>query len=444
MKLVQFMKPLADLSFIYGMLGTLLAMAFPLTTSLIPLFIMAAIQLLGYLLQGKSYRFVALIPAVLLLLFIGHWVDFILIAISLAYLFLAIKREGYFYNSPEEIDHFRSQIVFFPILIFFGYLLGASAIINSYTLPKVFLYLVVSNLLLRTLRADPETMETPSFTRFNMITIVIVGIFSMMLSYQPLIDAIVSGVSYVYFTFIGPGFLALLSLFIWALSAIATLFYSIFNGSSEGTFSMSGMMSMNMETLFEGKTITEVEPAEWLVPLIVTILSIVALILLILLFRRMFGRIKGEAKDTHVMTEAGAGRGFGKGERFSLFLTPREKVRKTYVDFMNHAVEEGVILTVSTDTGQLELMYGPTQDTEVLTRHYRSARYDPVNDINKTQIDEAKQAVKAIKIQRKKENNFKNEAARASTPKGYNKVNATSSLSSSQKGGKGGGRGGRR
>lgn len=444
MKLVQFIKPLADLSFIYAMLGSILAMALPLNSSLIPLFLLASVHLIGYLLQGKPYRFVAFTPLILLVFFIGHPTDLILPAISLVYLIIAVKREGYFYSSSEEIDHFRSQIVFFPILIFFGYLLGASAIITSYTLPKVFLYLVVSNLLLRTLRADPETMETPSFTRFNMITIIIVGIFSLAFSFQPLIDAIVNGVSYVYFNYLGPGFLAIVSLFIWALTIVSNAFMSIFTGASESTFSMSGMMSMSMETIFEGKTITEVEPAEWLVPLIVTILSIVAFILLILLFRRMFGRLKGEAKDTHVKTDTGANRGFGKKERFSLFLTPREKLRKVYVDFMNHALDEGVVLTVSTDSGQLELMYGPSQDTEILTRHYRSARYDPVNDINKAQIEEAKQAVKAIKIQRKKENNFKNEAAKASTPKGYNKVNATSSLSSSQKGGKGGGKGGKR
>ena len=57
MLMMQFLKPLSDLSFYFAVFGSLVFFALNIQTSIIPLFILSVVQLACFLLRDKKQKF---------------------------------------------------------------------------------------------------------------------------------------------------------------------------------------------------------------------------------------------------------------------------------------------------------------------------------------------------------------------------------------------------
>lgn len=399
MKLVQYLKPLSDFSFLYAIFGTIVVLSFSAQQSLWPMLILSAIQVLGYLLKGKGYRYVALLPALGLIPFFQQPVDAIMPTVAVVYLFLTIRKEGYYFVGDDEVDRFRLQIKILVGLVVVGYIMGIGTAIAQYTLPCVYLYLTSSNLLLRMLRADRETMASPSFLRFNLISLVAVLVGAVVASSDLVLGTILGAVGYVYTNVVVPIIIAVITGILWGINWLYQLIAGLFNAEVALSFDDVTLDMFSVDELTGGEVAEMVETPGWMEIAAITFVVLVVLALLALVLRKMLGGEKEGKGDGHItVTESVVTASQEKGG-FSLFLSPREKLRKYYAEFINHAKKHGVVVRSSTDTAQLETMYGPTPETKVLRDCYRLARYDQSHEISKEELTKAKEALKGIKSQ---------------------------------------------
>lgn len=398
MKLVQYLKPLSDIAFLYCTFGTLIALIYPTQYTLLPLVILAFIQLFGYLLQGKGYRYVALLPALVLLPWIEHYYDGLMPLGALVYLFLALKKAHYNYNCDDEGDRFTLQLKILVAIVLMGYVFGIGELITQYTMPYLFIYLVSSNLLLRMLKADSETMASPSFVRFNLMTLVIVLIAAVVVSSEVVVGTVVSAVAYLYQSFVVPLVLGILSGILWVINWIYELIAGLFGLNGEIAFNEVTLEISSAQDMLGGEVIEQYITPQWLETLGIAVVVAIVLAIFAFVLHRMLGGRKEDGGDGYVTTVQSTTTAKREG-RFSLLLSPRDKVRKYYLDFMTHASKRGIEVTPATDTAQLEERYGPTQDTAILRERYCHARYDSSREVSKTDVAQAKQALKEIKSQ---------------------------------------------
>lgn len=397
MKLVQYLKALVDISFLYCAFGTTLALFYDVDYGLTPLLILPVIQFLGYLWRDKPHRYAAFAPALLLVFFIHGVVDCVLPGIALVYLYQAMKRQKYVYMPEDEVSRFQKQTCVLFACIAIGYVFEQGGIISLYTLPKMVLYLAGGNVFLRTIRADQATMESPVFLRFNLASLIAVMVVAVVLSTKQVFDAICSAMIYLYLNYVYPVLTAIIYAIVWVVNGIYQIFVWLFgqrtlepNGE---LIDLSGLGEMG-----EGLGVGSVNVPQWLVWTSMTLGIGLVVLILVLVLRRMLEGDELKEHDDYITTTMETMVVLPKDKKGgSLMASPRDKLRRYYRQFMRHAIKQGVAIRPSTDTAQIEQRFGADEQTAILRDCYRHARYDFTRPVDKTHVAQAKAALKAIK-----------------------------------------------
>lgn len=402
MKLVQYLKALADLTFLYCTFGTVLAMMFPHSGGWIAPALLAVVAVLGYLLRGKAYRYGVLLLGAVGLVLSSHTAGRVMVAVALLYLALAMKKEGYHYASMEEVDRFRLQIKIILGVLFLGYVLGGGAVITATILPIALIYLVSNNLLLRTLQGGEEAMESPALLRFNLVSLVGVMVAAAVLTSQQVLSALGSGVTYLYQCVIFPLIMGLLQVLFWVVGVIYDLLAGLFNWDGELEATEVTIDIASAKDTFNLDGTEQITTPAWLSILGVALGVAIVLGVLIFIMGKLLGNRGDGAEGDYVTVTTVVGEGGREKERPTIFRSPRDKVRRYYAEFISYAKKQGVMVERSTDTAQLEDMYGATAETAQLRDCYRRARYDHETPVDKGQVAQAKEALKAIKTKGRK------------------------------------------
>ncbi len=398
MKLLQYLKALVDLAFLYASFGTVFVLFLSANTSVLPLFILAFVLPLAYTMQGRWYRFVAFVPAFLLVFFVQSWVDLLTPAIAFAYLAVSMQKEEYHYTSYLELERVRWQVIALPILMAVFTLGGQGALMSQYTLPLTLLYLVVVNLFLRFLRADPETLASPSFVGAHVLSITLVILAGALLSSEVFIHAVVGAVQFVYYNCIVPVLLAVGIVIFGAIYLVIRLLMLIFGGVSlaESEDTMSYYSGLG-EVVEEASSTLKGMP-DWLEWAFYFFASSVVLVFVFLVIRNMLSGLREKKANDGITVTKERIAPEASDNRPRMFLTPRQKVRQYYAQFIRLAQQKGIQVKASTDTAQLAQKFGQSEETARLTKYYRHARYDETRAVEKSDAVEAKAALHAIKM----------------------------------------------
>ena len=75
MLMMQFLKPLSDLSFYFAVFGSLIFFALKIQTNILPLIILAIAQLVCFLLRDKKQKYLPLLLLLLLVPFVTSTAD---------------------------------------------------------------------------------------------------------------------------------------------------------------------------------------------------------------------------------------------------------------------------------------------------------------------------------------------------------------------------------
>lgn len=396
MKLLQYLKALLDIAFLYGSFGTFFVLFLGANDALCPIFLLALILSLGHALQGKSYRFVALALALSVIPFVHSIADALMPLIVLCYLFVSIKKEEYHYTSYHEIDRARWQVIALPVLMLILALFGQGSLVSQYMLPRTILYFISLNLFLRFLRADKATLSSPSFLAFHAFSLAGVLLAGALLSSEQLIHAVLCVLQFVYSNLVVPLFTGMAMAIFGVLYLGLKLLVWVFSGfTPEETESATANYGV-AEYVEESASVLSDVPT-WLETVFYCVVAVIVVGLVWLVLRNMlsgFREKKGEVVVTVVRQKNDA----PKQERAPLFFfAPRQKLRHYYAQFIRYAKQKGIVVKASTDTAQLEQKFGKSEATACLTQHYRHARYDEMREVEKYQAEEAKAALKAIK-----------------------------------------------
>ncbi|MFI3169341.1 MAG: hypothetical protein R3Y06_05295 [Faecalibacterium sp.] len=396
MKLLQYLKALADISFLYASFGTLCLMLFSSNSAFAPLFIFPLVVPCAYPLRGKKYRFLAVCPALFVLLFVQSPADIIMPCIVLWYLFLVVKHEQYTYLSYHEIDRFRWQIIALPILVLLCMLFGLSAMLAQYTLPCTLLYLLSANLFLRLNRADEKTLASPRFLMVHLLSLGGLLVAAAVLSSEQLRSAVVQVIQFIYLHCVVPLFTAVAMAVFWVIMLVIRVIIWLFGGAEVEEIAALEADYSVMQGLTEESTLNENVIPTWLSSFATLVMVVVVVAVVWYVIRKMLSGIKKTSQmdgititQQKITPEAVEKRGF-------LFRSPRQKVRAEYRAFMRHAKAHGIVISSSIDTTQLEQKVGCTKATTTLTALYRHARYDETRAIAPEQAAAARAARKKI------------------------------------------------
>ncbi len=402
MKLLQYLKALADLSFLYAMVGTLLVLAAGANASLLPVFVLAFVLPLAHTMRGKPYRFVALAPALLLLPFVIQGVaDAIMPLAGVCYLFFAIKAEAYQYTHYHEVDRFHHQIIALPILIAFFALFGFADAMAAFTLPLALLYLLSTNLFLRLLRADATTLAQPSFLAAHLGSLIALLIGAAVLSSSTLRSAVFSVLHFLYASVLVPLLVSIAMAVFYALSFVIQIIMWLFGdveleevAAAEADYSIA-------EALTESSGFVDYNAPTWLEWCLTIGFAVLIALLIWWLLRYMLSGVRQKKGDGFVTITQQRITPQAAEPSPLLALTPRQKVRRTYAAFMRHAKKQGIRITRATDTTQLAQQFGETPHTTTLTAAYRHARYDETREVSPQEATAAKAALRAMKQKQK-------------------------------------------
>ncbi len=395
MKLLQTLKALVDLTFLSASFGTLAFLFYGGSDSLAPIFILALVHLIGYLCKGKAYRYAALLLAVPCLLFVQGVADAVMLLIALIYLTLALKQERYQYDSEDAIARFRWQAIALVSLAGVFSLFGAGAGIGTYTMPRIILYLVLSNLFLRFIRADAVTLASPIFVRAQMISVVAVLVAAVVVSSEALLSAVSNVVSYLYVTFIVPLFAGIAMVLVWGVVLLCRFIWFLIGGISVEEVTEVSMDYSVLTGTTEESTLNTIAFPSWMEWAATLVMAAVAIAVVWYVLRKMLAGAKQTDGDTVSITHQRV-MAAEKEKQPVLFLTPRQKVRRYYASFMAHAKKHGIRVKATTDTATIEQRFGATAETAALTECYRHARYDETQPVSKEEARQAKHALRAI------------------------------------------------
>ncbi len=407
MKLLQYLKALADISFLYAIVGSIVAIFLGCDVATLPMFLLPIILPLGYALRGKAYRFLAFAPA--LLCFIGDFTngftsDFtsvIMPIVSLCYLFFAMKGEQYHYIPYQEVERFHHQLIAFPFLLGFGVLFGFGALLSAFTLPTMIVYLVASNLFLRLIRADGATLAQPSFLGAHLVSLAALLGAATLLSSQQLRSAIFAAISFLYNGIVVPILVSIGMVILYAVMAVIYFFMWLFGGVTlEEAASATADYSVLSEFTEESVLNQNVVPA-WVETALTVAAALLIIALVVYLIRKMLSGIRQKKADDFITITTQSIAPDAPQKAPLLSLTPRQKVRAYYASLMRYAKKKGIRVTRATDTTQLSQKLGITPETVTLTDTYRHARYDEVHLVTKAEAAAAKAALKAIKAKQK-------------------------------------------
>ncbi len=401
MKLLQYLKALADICFLYASFGTLCLIVFSCYSAFAPLFIFPLVVPCAYLLRGKKYRFLAVCPALLVLLFIYSPADVIMPCIVLWYLFFVVKQEQYTYLSYHEIDRFRWQIIALPILILFCMLFGLSTMMAQYTVPCTLLYLLSANLFLRLNRADEKTLASPSFLAAHLLSLGGLLVAAAVLSSAQLRSAVVQVIQFVYLNCVVPLLTAVAMAVFGAIMLVIRLIMWLFGGAAVEEIEALEADYSVMQGLIEESTLNKNVIPTWLSSLATLVMAVVAVAVVWYVIRKMLSGIKKTSQTDGITIIQQKITPESAEKRSLLFRSPRQKVRDEYRSFMRYAKKNGVVFKPSTDTKQLEQKVGYTKATNTLTALYRHARYDETRAITAEQAAEARAARKDIQSSEK-------------------------------------------
>lgn len=401
MKLLQYLKALADISFLYAIFGTLFALLFGCDIAFLPMFLLPIILPLAHALTGKAYRFLAFAPAVLLVFVVTSLTDALVPLVALAYLFFAIKSEQYRYVPYQESERFQHQIIALPFLVGFAALFGFGALLASFTLPVIIVYLVGTNLFLRLIRADAATLAQPSFLGAHLFSLVALLMAAALLSSQQFRGAVVAAISFLYNGIIVPVLLGIGMVIMYAIMAVMYFIMWLFGGVElEEVESVMADYSIMSDVTEESVLNQNVVPA-WVETALMVGVALLILALAAYIIRKMLSGTKQNKGDGFVTITTQSITPDAGEKRPLLSLTPRQKVRASYASFMRYAKKNGIHITRATDTAQLARQVGITPDTTTLTEAYRHARYDEVGEVTPAEAAAAKAALKAVKAKQK-------------------------------------------
>ncbi len=402
MKLLQYLKALADLSFLYAMVGTFLVLAAGANASLAPVFLLALVLPLAHTMRGKAYRFVALAPALLLLpLVIQGVADAVMPLAGVCYLFCAIRAEAYQYTHYHEVDRFHHQLIALPILIGFCALFGFSATMASFTLPLALLYLLSTNLFLRLMRADATTLAQPSFLVAHLGSLVALLVGAAVLSSNGLRSAVLGVLHFLYASVLVPVLVGIAMAVFYALSFIIQIIMWLFGDVELEEVAAAQADYSIAQELTESSGFVDYNAPTWLEWCITIGFVVLVAVVIWRLVRYMLSGMRQKKGDGFVTITQQRIDSQVAAQQPLLALTPRQRVRRTYAAFMRYAKKKGVRITRATDTTQLVRQFGETQEATALTAAYRHARYDETREVSPQEVAAAKAALRAIKNKQK-------------------------------------------
>ncbi len=397
MKLLQYLKALSDLSFLYAMFGTLFVLILGANTAFAPVFVLALVLPLGYALRGKAIRFLAFAPALLTLFFVHSMADAIMPLVGVCYLFSLLKSEAYHYTPYHEVDRFHHQIIAPPLLILCCTLFGLGNVMANYTIPMVIVYLISVNLFLRFIRADATTLAQPSFLAAHLCSLGALFVGAIVLSSRQLRSAIFSVLQYIYNMIVAPVLVGIAMVVFYSLSFFIRILMWLFGGVTLEESAAAEADYSLVQGISEESGLTDFSAPTWLEWVVTIVFALVVGALIWYVLRKMLSGTR-QKKDDDFVTVTQQNIAANKPEKRPLLpRTPRQKVRAYYASLMRHAKKKGIRVTRAMDTAQLAQKLGADANVTALTAAYRHARYDETRAISPVELADAKEALKAIK-----------------------------------------------
>ncbi len=311
MKLLQYLKALADISFLYAIVGSIFAIALGGSIAILPMFLLPVILPLGYALRGKACRFLAFAPA-LLLFFVGDVVGgftsnlasgitcALMPIVALCYLALAIKGEQYHYIPYQEVERFHHQLIAFPFLLGFAALFGFGTLLSSFTLPVIIVYLVSTNLFLRLIRADAATLAQRGFLGAHLVSLVALLAAAALLSSQQLRSAIFAVISFVYNGIVVPILVGIGMVILYAIMAVTYFLMWLFGGITlEEAASATADYSVLSDIAEESTLNQNVVPA-WVETALTLAAALLIIALVVYLIRKMLSGFQQKKADDFI------------------------------------------------------------------------------------------------------------------------------------------------
>lgn len=401
MIIVQYLKAMMDIAFLYSTFGTICMIVFSINSSLLPIVILPCIYLFSYFLKGKKHRYLSFALAVLIIPFVENFQDIIMPIFILIYLYLLIKEDNYGYFVLTEVRRFQIQAKILPVFIILGYVFQVGSIISQYTLPVVILYFMSSNLFLRMIRADENTIKSKAFLKFNLLSLLGVVLTALIISSDRFLTTVSNFASYIYNVYIYPFVAGFVAIFVWIIKLISQIIMLLLGDIESIDMSDVSASMTDLESTSYISTFEEYQTPSWLLGLGIFIATAVFALLLWYFIHKMLdtGKEKDEQSYTNITLEKSD---FKQDKsHIRIFLSPREKLRKYYGEFMVYAKKQGIDISPTTDTEQLESMFGQNIDTKVLKEDYRHARYDFSREVKKEQVSRVKNSLKNIKSKEK-------------------------------------------
>ena len=299
----------------------------------------------------------------------------------------------------DAIARFYLCLKIFPCVFVFAALIGNWTAIRDIVVPYAFMYLVLTVILLRTLRHDAATISQTRFKLLNLSSIAAVGLVGWMLS---------SGLMMRVFRFIGSCIIRfilrpVMMLVVYVFAGLVWLISQPFTGLKFDPEEMDlSQLQENMEFgdmrgLFgdgEG-TVQETSPIWDYVMIGLAVIAAIVLVIIIFRFLARHGRHEDENKFEALRETI---EGDGPRER----VNPREnrqRVRHYYRRFLKLCTQRGFELTEFQDSAEIEqgtrhLFKNPAQSR--LRDVYVRARYSSA-EVTPEDVQTAKESYTKLK-----------------------------------------------
>ena len=363
--------------------------------------ICAACAYFSFALRGckrKWLRFVPLIALAAVFAFTRTTADIVISVPPALYVCWYVWKRPVLEDYRDTLSRFFLCLKIFPCVFIFAALVGNWTAMRDIVVPYLFMFLVLTVILLRTLRHDAATMAQTRFKLMNVSSIAAVGAVGWLLS---------SGLMMRFFRFIGACIVRfilrpVMMLVVYAFAGIVWLLSQPFrNFSLDQEFMDLTQIQENMElgditSLFSGDEAAQ-ETSPILDYVMIGLAVIAAIVLVFLIFRFLVGRGKREEDNQFDDVRASLAEEAPR-ER----VNPREnrqRVRHYYRKFLKLCTQRGFELTEFQDSSEIErgtryIFRNPAQTK--LRDVYVRARYSS-GEITPEDVQAAKESYGKLK-----------------------------------------------
>ncbi len=252
--MMYILRIMGDLTFFYAFAGGISG-CFSGNGLMIPMIIQSVCFGLSMKVKSKILKVLTLIPMVLGFVLPGFmWADWVVIALGSIYvIYLNLstnhtKVSAVSYLSKglmswsAQVDKFRLFIKIYPIFAVLMILVGFYSNIVQVSVPMAIVSVMVSVLLMRALRHEPQVYMQKKYMLINGITVVLTLIAAGLITLRPVVEAFLKGILWLYRTLIAPILIGIAWILGYAMSYVAA-FFSWLAKQLGGTREVMGQMN---------------------------------------------------------------------------------------------------------------------------------------------------------------------------------------------------------